>query len=231
MPLSLRLLQRDGIIEAVGFDPGRTDWALWVHDLLDKILRLPKLDHIPIALADIDGPATLQVTRHPGCSSLRVPNFDALSCFEAAPLFQVVRQVSLAVRRMDSAAAEFSLKSPDIVKMDVQGAESLVLQGMGKLLEHTVCLEFETRMRPLYIDEWSFNEYYDFLRSHGFNLLKLEQHQTVENESIEYMAYFSRTPRNRREQAVRDLFSAVNGIDLKSGYSELLSREGHLIEG
>ena|GEM_PF-5794165 len=144
-------------------------------------------------------------------------------------MFEVVNELPIELRRMDTHVAEVCLPIPEIVKMDVQGAESMVLAGMGDLLDKLVCLEFETRMRPLYEGEWAFADYYTFLREKGFDLLKLEQHQSLEDESIEYMAYFSRMPRNTREGVVRRVFMAANDIHLVSGYASLVAREGHLM--
>lgn len=229
MPLVLRLLHRDGVLQPFGFDPGRTDWALGLHDFLDRVFRLPKLNHQPVALGERDASSTLYVTKHPGCSSLFRPDRDAVGRFQAAPLFEVVEELPIQLRRMDTYVAEGGLPIPEIVKMDVQGAESLVLAGMGDLLNTVVCLEFETRMRPLYEGEWVFADYYAFLREKGFDLLKLEQHQSLEDESIEYMSYFGRPPRNAREGVVRRVFMAANDIHLVSGYATLLAREGHLL--
>lgn len=229
MPLVLRMLHRDNVLSPIGFDPSPTNWEFSIQDWLDRFLRLPKLVHEPVALGERDGTAILYVTSHPGCSSLFRPDAAALARFEAAPLFDVVKELPVQLRRMDTYVAGRGLPSPEIVKMDVQGAESLVLAGMGDLLEKVVCLEFETRMRPLYQGEWVFSDYYAFLRGKGFDLLKLEQHQTLEDESIEYMAYFGRTPRNEREELVRRIFMSANDINLISGYHALLAREGHLL--
>lgn len=229
MPLVLRMLHRDNVLSPIGFDPSPTNWELSIQDWLDRLLRLPKLTHEPVALGERDATAALYVTRHPGCSSLFCPDRAALARFEAAPLFDVVEELPVQLRRMDTYVVERGLPTPEIVKMDVQGAESLVLAGMGDLLEKVVCLEFETRMRPLYQGEWVFSDYYAFLRDKGFDLLKLEQHQTLEDESIEFMTYFGRTPRNEREELVRRVFMSANDIDLISGYHALLAREGHLL--
>lgn len=77
-------------------------------------------------------------------------------------------------RTMDSMVKEAQMERIDLLKLDVQGAEHLVLQGASDIIRDTSMVWAETSFKPLY--EMSsdfimlFNQFYEL----GFKLMELE---------------------------------------------------------
>ncbi|MEO8153799.1 MAG: FkbM family methyltransferase [Rhizobacter sp.] len=86
-----------------------------------------RLKVFPVAVSDADGVATFNVSSNDGESS------SLLQLGSHRELFpHVTMQTTLQVptRRLDSVLAEHGLESPDVMIIDVQGAEYLVLQSL-----------------------------------------------------------------------------------------------------
>ncbi len=60
-----------------------------------------------------------------------------------------LRTVAVTTRRLDALAAEHRLPPPDLIKLDVQGAELDVLAGAGALIDHARALIAETSFMAL----------------------------------------------------------------------------------
>jgi FkbM family methyltransferase len=54
------------------------------------------------------------------------------------------------IRRLDSYAGELRLPGPDVLKIDVQGGEIAVLDGLGPLLQDVQLIQIETWLRRSY---------------------------------------------------------------------------------
>jgi FkbM family methyltransferase len=88
----------------------------------------PRIRVFPVAIADRDGTAVFHVTDNDGESSSLL-KFGSHS--ELFPEVHVQRTVEVTTRRLDSVIAEQGLESPDLLLVDVQGAEYMVLAAMG----------------------------------------------------------------------------------------------------
>lgn len=88
------------------------------------------------------------------------------------------------IHRLDTLVASNKLPPPDLLKMDVQGAELDVLHGAGKILERIKVIELEAWLRREY---WGltplFHEVIEFLADRKFRLVEIggtfynEQHE------------------------------------------------------
>jgi hypothetical protein len=86
---------------------------------------------------------------------------------------EVKYKVSVAKRRLDEYVAEKGLPSPDIIKIDSQGAEDIILKGAGDLLN---------RVQILFLECWLvrgygpgtplLSEIIDLLSAKGFSLVE-----------------------------------------------------------
>ena len=130
---------------------------------------------LPYALGD-GNPATLHLTLYRGCSSLFEPNADVIDMFESISAssetgnFKVVGEVNVETVRLDDVD---ECPSADYAKLDVQGAELLVLEhGMQKLAD-AVVIEAEVEFVELYRGQPLFGDIETFMRSHGFVLHKM----------------------------------------------------------
>lgn len=108
----------------------------------------PRIRVFEMAVSDSDGTATLNVTSNNGESS------SLLSLGLHRELFpEVTVQAALEVRtcRLESLLAAEGLPLPDVMIIDVQGAEYRVLKSFGPaLLEHLRVLYTEVSTQPVY---------------------------------------------------------------------------------
>lgn len=89
-----------------------------------SINSLRNIQVLQIAVADRDGEMRLQTTAHPGGATLEgfgVP-------------YDRTGTISVQTRTVDSLIAEGAIPPPNVVKIDVEGAEAAVLRGMPNVL-------------------------------------------------------------------------------------------------
>ena len=77
-------------------------------------------------------------------------------------------------RTLDEVACEAGVETVDLLKIDVQGAEHLVLRGGIETLKMTSLIWIEVSFKPLYEQASTFFEIYEMLGSSGFILNELE---------------------------------------------------------
>ena len=120
------------------------------------------------------GTAKVHLTRYPGCSSLLEPDpavinlFETMGCEEDGN-FRVVRTEQVQTSRLDDLPADIKT---DYIKIDIQGAELMVLQNGPRLLAKTLVVETEAEFIPLYRGQPLFGDLQCFLRDYGFVLHK-----------------------------------------------------------
>ncbi len=118
--------------------------------------------------------ASFQVCAWPGCSSLLEPDPAIINLFcgigaEAGANFSVISRHRVATTRLDDLPGI----APDLIKIDVQGAERLVLSHGSRALESALIVQCEVEFLPLYKDQPLFGEMQTFFQQRGFHLHKL----------------------------------------------------------
>jgi FkbM family methyltransferase len=94
-------------------------------------------------------------------------------------------------RTLDSLAIEGDLEEIDLLKIDVQGAEHLVLLGGNNVLKSCKFIWVELSFKPLYVGSSVFPEIYSFLEERNFVLLELSPgHRSPKNELLQADALF-----------------------------------------
>ena len=122
------------------------------------------------------GPATLHVTRYPGCTSLLEPDPAVIDLFETIGAsspdwnFFVMDKVGVETVRLDDVSG---LAAPDYIKIDVQGAELQVLTHGTRVLSSASVVQTEVEFLPIYKNQPLFGDMQCFLREQGFVLHKL----------------------------------------------------------
>jgi FkbM family methyltransferase len=131
--------------------------------------------HIPLALGNEQGEATLYVTQHPMCSSLYAPNESYLSRFNGLPeLVNLDFTVELEVTTLDDFCEAEAIEEIDFLQVDVQGADLQVLEGASKVLERsTLAVQIEVEFSHLYTNQPLFSDIDAYLRKREFTLFDL----------------------------------------------------------
>lgn len=128
---------------------------------------------------------TLYLTKKRECSSLYKPNMTMIKILKNVfsnknvDRFEVEKELEISVVRMDSILEQVveDLISKghskdsifiDRVKIDTQGSEYEILQGMGKYIDIVKEIEVEVEFVELYHDQKLFEDIDSFLSSKGF---------------------------------------------------------------
>ena len=123
----------------------------------------------PVALGDREGEIPFHVNTYSHASSC-LPLAEAHQI--SFPYAQTCETISVNITTLDHIFANKSLNPPILLKLDVQGYESITLQGGKKFLEKVDFVLLETSYRPLYQGELLFREILSLMESHGFSFLR-----------------------------------------------------------
>lgn len=131
--------------------------------------------HIPLALSDTGGEATLYVTQHPMCSSLFPPNEAYISRFsELIEYMSLDFTIDIETTTIEAFCQKEGITEIDFLKVDVQGADLKVLQGAKEILESCVlAIQAEVLFCELYQNQPLFGDVDRFLREREFTLFSL----------------------------------------------------------
>jgi FkbM family methyltransferase len=158
-------LARNGCAEVIGFEPIEAACAT-----LNEQATAGKgsIRYLPFALGDGEE-HVLHVTNVPMTSSLFPPARETVDLFPAlGELMQVVERVHMRTRRLDDLP---EVAPVDFLKLDVQGAELLVLDHGRETLRNVSILQCEVEFLELYEGQPLFADVDAFLRSQGFAFL------------------------------------------------------------
>jgi len=162
-------LVRNACAAVIGFEPQQKE--------LERLNAVSPGTHryLPYFLGR-GGPATFHRTRYPGCSSIYEPDPRYIDLFSTIGAggpdgnFHVVETSEVLTHRLDDVR---DFPYPDLVKIDVQGAELDVIEGGVETLSRSLVLEVEVEFVPLYGDQPLFGEISTFLRHQGFQFHKI----------------------------------------------------------
>lgn len=135
----------------------------------------PRRHFIPHALGD-GGNHTLNITRYPGCTSLLEPDPKVIDRFVSigATLpngnFAVVERQPVTTKRLDDLP---DLPAFDLIKLDIQGAEGMVLAHGRTTLAQACFVETEVSFVRLYKNQPLFGHLQVQLDAEGFDFHKL----------------------------------------------------------
>ena len=108
--------------------------------------------------------------------------------------YSVRERIKTRVRSLDRLCDEFGFNyAIDLLKLDVQGAEGMVLEGARETLRRVRSVWTEVSFRPLYEESSTFRDVYDFFRRAGFHLIALEDaYRANDGELLQADALFVR---------------------------------------
>jgi FkbM family methyltransferase len=161
-------LRREGFRgRIVSFEPLRTAYA----ELVRLAVSDPLWETQNLALGDRDGEATIQVAENSWSSSL-LPIADRHVA--SAPASRTVATETVRTAQLDSLADELLRGDRAYLKLDVQGAELLVLHGAERVLAEIDVVEAELSIVELYEGQPLLSEVVSFLADRGLVLVQLE---------------------------------------------------------
>jgi FkbM family methyltransferase len=155
-----RDLLQAGDADVVGFEPNR--------EALAKLnaAKGPHETYLPYAVGD-GGRHTLHYCAAPGMTSLFKPNLSVLGLFHGfADWARVVATEEIDTVRLDDIA---ETEDVDLLKLDIQGAELMVLRHAQARLEHALVVQTEVEFLAMYEGQPLFAELDLFLRARGFS--------------------------------------------------------------
>jgi FkbM family methyltransferase len=159
-------LLQDGHASVVGFEPQAAALA----ELNAK--KGPNEIYLPAAVGD-GKTHTLHLCASPGMTSLLRPNMKLLGLLHGFEEWaRVMKTEEVATRRLDDIpeAAQF-----DMLKIDVQGAELMVMENAVEGLRNALFVQAEVEFVQLYEDQPLFSEVEQFLRGLGFVLHRFDR--------------------------------------------------------
>ena len=181
--------------------------------LRGTIADYPSAEVVEGGLADADGQRLLHIARFRHCSSLLPPNPAELSRYNVATLFDVVGVQKVTCHRYDTLVRQGKAPAPEMLKIDVQGAEMLVLIGMGQLLQGVIGIELESHLYPIYQGQKLLGDIVGYLATHGLYLRKIAPQMNFDGDLVELNAYFTR----RREELKQGQEPKLNLIESALG--------------
>jgi len=131
----------------------------------------PRISIVPAALSDRNGEAQFQINRSEASSSL-LPIDPRNSKWFARDL-NVARTVQVATMTLPELMSREGLQTVDLLKLDLQGAERLVLTGGAEVLDRVQVIYTEVFFEQLYAGAWLFWETNEYLSDRGFKLCGL----------------------------------------------------------
>ena len=171
---ALGLIEQWEAIDRAGefylIEPGR-DAA---QDLRIKFKNQKNYHVVEKALSASGGQRALHITNVPTGSSILDFNEDLVGRYVDPDYLFPIKDIEINTITLDAAMEQVSVKSIDLMKIDVQGAEFEVLKGLGvKRLESLACVEFEYNMHNAYLGQGEFSEIQNFLKKHGLELFDI----------------------------------------------------------
>jgi len=152
-------LMESGATTVIGFEPNP--------EALAKLnaAKGPDETYLPYAVGD--GQAhTLHFCQAPGMTSLLTPNPTVLNLFHGFPDWgRVLATETVTTVRLDDIP---ETAGSDLLKIDIQGAELMVMQNATERLKDFLVIQTEVEFLPLYQNQPLFTDVDLFLRQHGF---------------------------------------------------------------
>lgn len=139
--------------------------------LAAKYTADPRISVVSGALADTNGEAQFEINRSEASSSLLA--IDPRNSKWFSRDLKVDRTIRVPTVTLPALVKEQGLQTVDLLKLDLQGAERLVLTGGEQMLDRIRVIYTEVFFEQLYAGAWLFWDMNEFLSSRGFKLCGL----------------------------------------------------------
>jgi FkbM family methyltransferase len=130
-----------------------------------------RISVVSAALSDTDGEAQFEINRSEASSSLLA--IDPRNSKWFSRNLEVDHAIRVSTRTLPSLMEKQELQTVDLLKLDLQGAERLVLTGGEHVLDRVRVIYTEVFFEQLYAGAWLFWDTNEFLSGRGFKLCGL----------------------------------------------------------
>lgn len=155
--------------------PSRVVLVEPIPELAEKLKKQfenrPGFSVVVAALSDSNGEADFEINTSDASSSLLKIDSRSSKWFDLD--LSVARKISVPTLTLPQLMDEQQLDEIDLLKLDLQGAERLVLTGGETVLDRIRVVYTEVFFERLYAGAWLFWEINDFLAARGFKLCGL----------------------------------------------------------
>lgn len=183
----------------------------------------------PRGLARTTGPHKLYILNRSTGSSLYPPNEPVISRYSDRSYWGLREVVDVECTSLDDFLRDRPLGSPHLLKLDTQGSELDILQGMSDAHWPSVlCAEIEVEFLDLYAGQPLFPDVHRFMRDKGFELFDLRTHRAyrAHNGTEEHFLRRFWNFEGARQQVTAQLVAGdalyLRPLDVLSGRDALL---------
>ena len=148
---------------------------------------------IEAGLSDRPGPQPLHIGAYYGCTSVLEANTGFLEEYDSARLYASNRSVEVPCVRYDDLVSTGDAPAPDVIKIDIEGYESVALKGFGDLLHDVLGIETEAWFYPAYKNQGLLHDLIDMLAPYGLRLRRVESVPAFDGDMVVANAFFSCT--------------------------------------
>jgi FkbM family methyltransferase len=164
------------IINYTGFEPN-PDECLRLNKNSQSSKRFLNERYFQNAIGGMKPRENLYVTCQPGCSSFLKPNKNLLSFYGRESWFKVVEEIKAETITLKDFCLSNDLSSPDFLKIDVEGMELEIIEGMDSLFDEVLGIRLEVNYLNHRIQQPKFGEIISVLENRGFRIFQfLENH-------------------------------------------------------
>ena len=161
-------------LNVIGFEPDKEEYDRMQNE------GLP-MKNYNIGLWKEKGIIDFYLTRNGRCSSNLEPNTEVLDEFPESDRFDIIKKTNIPVDTLDNILNSSNKVEggdiPDFVKLDTQGTELYILQGMTETLNRSIFgIEIEVEFISMYRKQPLFHEVDEFMHSQGFQLFDIKKY-------------------------------------------------------
>ena len=163
-------------LKIIGFEPNQSEYERLVKK------NIPNELIFNTALWNCETEIDFYITKAERLCSCLNPNRKIINQFPENDRFDVVNKIPLQANTLDNIFDKYAQEAehiinPDFIKLDTQGTELYILEGMKKILERSIFgVEIEVNFIELYQNRPLFGDIDSFLRANGFNLMDLKKY-------------------------------------------------------
>ncbi len=170
------------------FEPSRT-WLVEADPAMVEILRRdfpanPGWTVIHSAVSDVSGQVELRVNEHRESSSI-LP-IEEISARTFGKEMKEVNRLTVPSLSLDDLFDQYDIPGVDLMKVDIQGAEKLLIVGGPRALDKTHAIYLEVNFERFYSGAPLFAEIDGLLRDSGFRLRSFHENRLGADGALAY---------------------------------------------